>query len=492
MRTSARFGRHALCRSVLLGAGLFFVAVVPAGGATRAWPEGSTPVATVEGLTQGPQLVDSRIAWLDSSYECISGCRDSSGDFTERETYRLRISRPRGKPSVLYTATSKSGAIGGADSFGGSLRFALSGSFLAALATSSFDGREDSSFDLRLAAGPRPRSAGSKTLQRITSCSGTGFSGPGGAFALSDALLVHDATPCTGADGVPSRIAFRDLSTGRRRVEDLPEDRVLDGAAAAGRFVAVSLAKRVDFDDPEPEHFVALFDSERPGAIATAPAGRNSTSFDVQADGRVAICSDGGQLSTFSPTAPEPRDLGRCEGSVKIARDRVVFRAPEGDLEVSDLAGQRETIAPLGSVITPFGLDFDGLSVAYAVPRCVGGTEILRTTATTRARARPYAKCPAFVRSPARVRVRGKGRTSFGLRCPRGCTGFFGLHGGRYQIASGFFERRPGRKAVRMRLDGYGQRILRRSGSLRAKLTVVVYDRDGERSRVRRTLRLTR
>jgi hypothetical protein len=43
-----------------------------------------------------------------------------------------------------------------------------------------------------------------------------------------------------------------------------------------------------------------------------------------------------------------------------------------------------------------------------------------------------------------------------------------------------------------MRLDGYGRRVLRRHGTLGAKLTVVVYDRDGERTRVRREFRLTR
>lgn len=96
----------AICRRLTISAGLALAIAPQAAAAPRALPEGSTPVATVEGLAQAPELVDSRIAWLDSSYDCISGCRDSSGDFTERQTHRLRISRPRGEPRVLYTVTS--------------------------------------------------------------------------------------------------------------------------------------------------------------------------------------------------------------------------------------------------------------------------------------------------------------------------------------------------------------------------------------------------
>ena len=47
-------------RSLPLCAGLLLAVCSQAAAAPRAWPEGSTPVATVEGLAQGPQLVDSR------------------------------------------------------------------------------------------------------------------------------------------------------------------------------------------------------------------------------------------------------------------------------------------------------------------------------------------------------------------------------------------------------------------------------------------------
>lgn len=487
-------GLVAICRLVMVCAALFVAVSSPAAAAPRAWPEGSTPVATVDGLAQGPLLVDSRIAWLDSSSECVSGCRGAFGDFTERQRYRLRVSRGSGKPRILYTTTRSGGSLGGgADSFGASVDFALSESFLAVVTTSSFDGREDSSFGFRLDAGRRPRSAKQTTLERLASCSNFGISEPDAAFALSGALLVRETDPCRESQDAPSAIALRDLATGDGRSEPLPDDRFLGRIAAAGRFVAASMGKAFDPDDPDAErgHVVALYDRDRPGAIATVPAGKQGPSFDVQPDGRVAICSDDGRLSTFSPSEREPRDLGGCEAGPSIASDRIVFRAHGGDLQVTDLAGRRETIAPLGSLASTRP-DFDGRVITYGVPRCVDGdTEILRMPVTARSRVGPFVKCPASIQS-GRLTVRGKGRTQFRLGCPRGCSGFFDLVGPRYTIASGSFNRRAGRSTVNVRLDRYGRRVLARSGSLRVKLELTVDNRDGNRRKVTRTLRLTR
>lgn len=484
-----------ICRSLLVCAGLVVASSAPATGAPRAFPQGSTPVATVEDLAQGPQLVDSRIAWLDSTSECLSGCRGNVSDFTERKRYRLRVSRGRGKPRVLYTATALSGSFAGVDSSSSDLDFALSESHLAVVATSDFDGQEESNFALRLDAGPRPRSVRNTPLRRIARCSGSGFDiEPGSAVALSGALLAHDGAPCGENEGKPSRIALRDLRTGSQRFEALPEDRVLRRLTTAGRFVAASLERRSDFQDPnfETDHLVGLFDRDRPGAIAIVPAGKLGPSLDVQSDGRVAICSEEGRLSTFSPAQLEPRDLGACGRSGPIiAADQIVFRAPTGEIQVSDLTGRRETLAPLGDVDS-FGLDFDGRNVVYGLARCVGGTEILSTTVEARGRVKPYVGCPAFIRSRRRLAVQGGGSTRFALDCPRGCSGFFDLFGARDVIASGAFERRPGRSTVRARLDRSARRALARRGSLRVKLTVRVGDRDGERRRVIRTFRLTR
>ncbi len=431
------------------------LAAAPAPAAPREWPEGSTPVATVEELNQGPLLVDGRIAWLDSSSKCVSGCR-GGGDFTEQQRYRLRISQPGGKPRVVYTTTGSSGSAAGADSFRVGIDLALSDSHLAVVKTPRFAGREaeDSSIGFRLDAGARPRSVKNTTLRRIARCSAFGFSdnGAGSAVALSGPLLAHDGAACAEIDGSPSRIALHDLTTGDRRLEQLPEDRVLRRLAAAGRFVAASLERRFDFSEPgfQTDHSVALFDRDRPGAIATVPAGKQGPSFDVQPDGRVAICSVDGRLSTFSPTQLEPRDLGTCAGQPSIAADRIVLRSG-GELQVSDLTGRRETLAQLGDVGS-LGLDFDGRDVVYGLERCVGGTEILRTTMATRGHGKPYVECPAFIRNRARLAVKGKGRTRFALGCPRGCSGFFELSGARDVIASGFFERSSGRSTVRVRL----------------------------------------
>jgi hypothetical protein len=486
--------RCAICHWVMIWAGLFVAVSSPAAAAPRAWPEGSTPVATVEDLVQGPHLVNSRIAWLDSTSECVRGCRGAVSDFTERERYRLRISHPSGKPRVLYSSTSKSGFGGGGDSFGSDVSFALSDSFLAIVATSEFDGQEESDFALRLEAGPRPRSVQDTTLQRITRCSGSGFDiEPGSALTLSGPLLAHDGAPCGENEAKPSQIALRDLATGERRLQQLPEDRVLRRLAASGRFVAASLERRSDFSNPDfqTDHVVALFDRDRPGTIATVPAGKFGPSFDVQSDGRVAICADDGRLTTFSPAQLEPRDLGTCGSAPSIASDRIVFRVPTGELQVSDLTGRRETIAELGDV-GAFGFDSDGRNAVYGVNRCVGGTEILRTTVETRGRVKPYVKCPAFIRSRGRLAVRRKGRTRFELGCPRGCSGHFEMSGPRDVIASGFFERRPGRSTVRVLLSPDARRALVRHGRLRVTLEVAVDDRNGKRRQVTRALRLTR
>jgi len=495
MRRGVRSDGERLGCSLLLGACLVVLAASPADAAPRAWPESSSRVATVENLEQGPLLVNSGIAWLDSTSECLSGCRGNVSDFTERKRYRLRVSRGRGKPRVLYTATALSGSFAGVDSSSSDLDSALSESHLAVVSTSDFDGQEESNFALRLDAGPSPRSVRDTPLRRITRCSGSGFDiEPGSAVALSGALLAHDGAPCGENEGKPSRIALRDLRTGSQRFEALPDDRVLRRLATAGRFVAASLERRSDFQDPnfETDHMVGLFDRDRPGAIAMVPAGKLGPSLDVQSDGRVAICSAEGRLSTFSPTQLEPRDLGACGRSgPSIAADLIVFRAPTGEIQVSDLTGRRETLASLGDVDS-LGLDFDGRDVVYGLARCVGGTEILRTTVETRGRAKPYVTCPAFIRNRRRLAVRGGGRARFALDCPRGCSGFFDLFGARDVIASGAFERSPGRSTVRVRLARSGRRALARRGSLRVKLTVRVGDRDGERRSVTRTLRLTR
>lgn len=482
--------------ALALCAGLALLAASPAAAAPREWPGGSKPVATVENLSQGPELVGSRIAWLDSTSECIRGCGPSFDDFTERQRYALRVSRPRGKPQVLYTATSSSGTAGGqADDFGGDVSFGLSRSFLAVGSNAIFDGREDSSFDVDLAGGPRPRSAGSSALRRITRCSfSTGLSGPGSAFALSGPLLVHDSTPCRKRENAAERVTLRDLASGWRRSEQLPSDRAVFSVAAAGRYAAVALATKFDPSGPDLEdvYSIALFSRDRRGPIIDVPLGDRIPSFDVQDDGRVAACTEDGRLSTFSPEEPQPRPLGSCTGDPRIADDRIVFRAGRrSGIQISNLAGKRSTVAPIGS-LQSFALDFDGRSVAYDLERCFGGTELLRVPATTRGRGRPYVECPASIRSRGRLTMRSATRTRFSLRCPRGCSGSFDLFGARSVIASGVFERGPGRSTVRALLSRSGRRALARRGSLRVKLKVTVGDRDDRQRRVFRTLRLTR
>jgi len=321
------------------------------------------------------------------------------------------------------------------------------------------------------------------------------LSGPGSAFALSGALLVHDSTPCRKRERTPNRITLRDLSTGSRRSEQLARDREVRGLAAAGRFAAVSLGTRFDPDGPDLEdvYSIAVFARGRRGPVVTVPVGGSIPSFDVQRDGRVAVCSEAGRLSTFSPDEPEPRELGPCRGAPRVAGNRIVYEAPRGrGIQVSDLAGKRSTIAPIGTVDSS-GLDFDGRNLAYGLDRCVGGTEILRTTVTTRGRGRPYVTCPAFIRSRGRLTMISAARTRFALGCPRGCSGFFQLFGARDVIASGTFERPPGRSTVRALLTRYGKRALARRGNdLRVKLKVTVSDRDGDSRHVLRTLRLTR
>lgn len=471
----------------LLGAGL-------AEAAPRVRPEGSKRVATVESLAQGPQLVAGRVAWLDSSSRCIGECRDVASDFTEATRYSLRVSRPRRRPRVLYTSRSSSGTLGGtADTFGGGFEFALSRTFLATEATKEFEGREYSSFGLRLTAGPRPRSPRRAKLARVAGCSAEGIAGESSGFVLSGALLVYDDTPCSRR--TPDRFSLRDLSTGRTRSEVLPGSVAIADLAAAGSFVAVSLYA-YDRSTRQTTYSIGVFRRDREGAIAVVPVGASHPSIDLQRDGRVAICTDDGRLATFSASDPQLRELGSCEGSVRIASDRIVSRARvrgrAAGLQVSDLAGRRVTLAALGR-IDLHGFDFDGRAVAYALDRCDGGTEILRSPASARDRRRLFVKCPAFIRTRRVLGVRAGGRTRFALGCPRGCAGYFELVGGRYVIASGSFERGRGRSTVNVRLARYGRRALaRHGGRLRVKLKLTLDDRDAGRSSVSRRLRLTR
>jgi len=450
-----------------------------------------------DNLAQGPELVGGRIAWLDYKSSCTGGCNSAIDDYTETKRYSLRVMGSRRKPRVLYTTGNSDGSVGGGTGgFTGRIGFGLSGSFLAISATEDFESRDVSTFDVRLAAGARPRPPGQADLATLLDCTYGGFSGRNGAFALSGALLAYDSTPCREGEGARARLTFRNLQSGRSRLERLSPGSEIRDLAAAGDFAAAAVypnaEPQVEQPSEGPEYLVSVFRQGQPGPLATVPVGRSRPSIDQQRDGRVALCTEDRQLATFSPASPTLRRLGSCNGAVSIARDRLVFRSlPTGGLHVIDLAGRRGTIAQLGRVGT-LGLDFDGRRVAYGMVRCRGGAAILATTVTTRGRGRPFVKCPVHIRSRGRLTVRRDGRTSFALGCPRGCDGFFELLRAGETLEFGLVNSRPGRSEVPVRLGSYGRRALAGGRNLRAKLRVVVNDRDGRRRAAVRTLALTR
>jgi hypothetical protein len=141
-----------------------------------------------------------------------------------------------------------------------------------------------------------------------------------------------------------------------------PREACCAGLRLAGRFVAWSSDwnERVSVVDRDSNHVVV---SVRVGDGVSA----KPTSFDVQADGTLAVIADG-RVFWISSASPRPHVIAERapEGSVRIARAHIAY-GRAGAVVVSDLRGRGRVVARFQRPARLHRtLDFDGARLVFA------------------------------------------------------------------------------------------------------------------------------
>jgi hypothetical protein len=153
------------------------------------------------------------------------------------------------------------------------------------------------------------------------------------------------------------------------------------------------------------------------------------------------------------------------------------------------LAGVEHTLLDLGRVELR-GAAAEGTSVAYALRTCDGDASLYRVVATAPTSGAGAPRCPLRIASQtAHVSPQRYFRVRVVSR--RGAAGFMELRRHGATILEKPFERRAGRRSVRLRLPGSLMRRLLRQGSLRVGIRTVTTERAGSELRHRAVVTLT-
>jgi hypothetical protein len=237
------------------------------------------------------------------------------------------------------------------------------------------------------------------------------------------------------------------------------------------------------------------------------------SSFEIQDDATLAVstgqvddldCSDG-KLAWYSAAQPTEHVLPvkPCTSDVQIAKNRISAVATgEEDTErmlvLVGLDGTRTDAVRLGTSLRRGGIDYDGERVAYALGNCFGGADLMTESATSPALETERADCP--VRGlPSKVLIGPKESGAFvNLDCPLGCRGRMAI-----TAKINGKTRRIGKRSVnvgpenscgalmhRVSIASSARSILRRRGSLLARVTVTTSDRSGAPRITTRAFRL--
>jgi hypothetical protein len=185
------------------------------------------------------------------------------------------------------------------------------------------------------------------------------FSEPG--LDLTSTFVAYDALDCE-RDRVttilqttsmpPQRVVLRNVAL---------RDACCAGLRLAGRFVGWSS----DWNGR-----VTVVDRNRDRAVVSVRVGDGVSakpiSFDVQADGTVAVIANG-RLFWASPESPQAHVVAKTVlGAVRIARARIAY-ARGGNLVLSDLHGRGRTVARFHRPARLHStLDFDGTRLVFA------------------------------------------------------------------------------------------------------------------------------
>jgi hypothetical protein len=467
-----KLGLTVVTAMLLLGS-----AVAPAPGAPTA-----APFAKVEDFSGDLQIVGSGLAWKD--VRCLSDC--ARFPFEERERARYLLKRP-GQRSAELARTRLTTIPGGSNSVIEAAHFAASSTRTLMVVSSERNVDDQLSTSATVFAG-RPGSSPPELFE----CEGA-FELP---VSLDADLLAFDETRCvTGSTDVVVRSladgSVRRVPTGDRRIEAL--------ALAGDRLAVLSYGRLAEGTSGHASGELAVWDLQTLTKLVSVPAGTSVAppAFALRPDGALAFVTFDetaqpdncqGTLSLLGPAEGTPQTLGTgmCK-LVDFAGDQVLAQHRRTLVAITP-AGVEHALLNLGRVELRAAAA-DGTSVAYALRTCDGDATLYRVVVSAPAADAGAPRCPlriatqsAHVGPTRHFRVRVVSR--------RGSAGFMELRRNGATILEKPFERRAGRRSVRLRLTGSLMRQLLRQGSLRVGIRTVTTERAGDELRHRQTVTL--
>jgi hypothetical protein len=469
-----KLGRTVLTAMLLLGC-----AAAPASGAATA-----TPFVKVEDFSGDLEIVGSGLAWKD--VRCLSDC--VRFPIAERQRARYLLKRPGVRVAEL-ARTRLTTIPGGSNSVIEEADFAASSTRTLMVIRSERNMGDQLSTSATVLTGQ----LGSSPAE-LFECDGS-FELP---FSLDAELLAFDETRCvTGATDVVVRSlldgSMRRVPSGGRHIEAL---------ALAGDRLAVLSYERLPEGAPGPASGeLAVLDLRTVTKLASVPVGSSLApppAFAVRPDGALAFVTFAamarpeecqGALSLLRPgeTTPQTLGTGMCD-FVDFAGDQVMARHRRS-LVAFTPAGVEHTLLNLGRVELR-GAAADGTSVAYALRTCDGDASLYRVVVSAPAAGAGAPRCPLRIASRS-ARVGPKRHFRVRVVSRRGAAGFMELRRHGATILEKPFERRAGRRSVRLRLPGSLMTQLRRQGSIRVAVRTVTTERAGDELRHRQTITLT-
>ena len=468
-----KLGRTVLMAILLLGG-----AAAVASGAPAA-----TPFVKVEDFSGDLEIVGSGLAWKD--VRCLSDC--VRFPLAERERARYLLKRPGVRVAEL-ARTRLTTIPGGSNSVIEQADFAASSTHTLMVIRSERNADDQLSTSATVLAGRLGTSPA-----ELFECEGS-FELP---FSLDADLLAFDETRCvTGSTDVVVRSladgSVRRVPSGGRHIEAL--------ALAGDRLAVLSYERPAGTSGPASGE-LAVWDLQTLTKQASVPVGSSAApppAFAVRPDGALAFVTFAamarpeecqGTLSLLRPgeTTPQTLGTGMCN-FVDFAADQVLAQHKRS-LVAFTSAGVEHTLLNLGRVELR-GATADGTSVAYALRTCDGDANLYRVVVSAPPAGAGAPRCPLRIASRS-ARVGPKRLFRVRVVSRRGAAGFMELRRHGATILEKPFERRAGRRSVRLRLPGSMMRQLLRQGSLRVALRTVTTERAGDELRHRQTITLT-
>jgi hypothetical protein len=448
-------------------------------------PASGAPSLKVEDFSGDLQIVGSGLAWKD--VRCLRDCVRFPFGQTVRARYLLK--RP-GFSLARLARTDLTTIPGGSNSVIEKADFAASSTRTLMVVAEERNVDDQLSTSATVFAGP----LGSRPPQ-LFECPDS-FELP---FALDGDLLAFDETRCvTGSTDVVVRslddASVRRVPAGGRRIEAL---------ALAGERLAVLSYERLPGGTSDPATGeLAVWNLQTLTKVASVPVDPSvePPAFAVRPDGALAFVAFVGEaspqpeechgtLSLLGPGAVAPQVVATetCNFA-DFAGDQVLGRHRRSLFAIPP-AGGEHTLLNLGRVELR-DATADGTSVAYALRTCAGDARLYRVLVSAAPAGAGAARCPLRIASE-RAQVGPKRYFRVRLVSRRGAAGFIELRRHGATILDKPFERRAGRRSVRLRLPGNLMRRLLRQGILQVAIRTVTTERSGNELRHRRVVTLT-